>query len=124
MTRAAYPLSWWTLVLACGSASIPLGCTPPAEAMEQDKAKHVAVSAAIGAAVKVANPGMSDLEATGWALLPGLAKEAYDARRGGSGFSFEDLAADAVGAYLGVRGAGWVLELRRDEARLVYRAEF
>lgn len=75
-----------------------------------DKVKHFAVSAALGAAATVATK--SDSKAIALALAPGLAKELYDARKGGSGFSWRDLVADAAGAYLGVKLGGLIIRPR------------
>lgn len=72
-----------------------------------DKAKHLAVSAAISSAARVS--GMSEWGAVGAAMVPGLAKELYDSRRGGSGWSNADLLADLVGAYLGSKIAGLII---------------
>lgn len=71
-----------------------------AQAVEQDKVKHAAVSAVFGA---IAGASMdSKAAAFGIAMVPGLLKEIHDSRKDGSGFSGRDLAADAIGAALGV----------------------
>lgn len=82
-----------------------------AHAVEPDKAKHAGVSAAIAAALTVAcrdteHPVLYALMGT---LGVGLAKELYDSRSGGSGFSRADLGADAVGAAVGAGTTGLII---------------
>lgn len=72
-----------------------------------DKIKHAAVSAALGAGASLIVE--SEAQAVGLALLPGLAKELHDARPGGTGFSAKDMAANAIGAYLGVKLGGLII---------------
>jgi hypothetical protein len=78
----------------CVLALIPFCCG----AVETDNVEHASVSAAIGAIFIVAFQKTDHpmLYAAGATLAIGLAKECYDARSGGSGFSKQDLAADAV----------------------------
>jgi uncharacterized protein YfiM (DUF2279 family) len=73
----------------------------------EDKAKHFGVSAALGVAT-------SQLTADTWsafglALIPGVAKEAYDSQQACNRFSWKDLSWDAVGAYVGVRTGHWLI---------------
>lgn len=68
----------------------------------QDKAKHAAVSFALGVGAQTILPEDKPLAAFGLAMMPGIAKELSDSRAGGSGWSNKDLVADAVGAALGV----------------------
>lgn len=66
-----------------------------------DKPLHAAASfaAAIGATIVIStDPPTAFIIA----MLPGIAKELYDTRSGGSGWSYKDLVADAVGAAAGV----------------------
>jgi putative lipoprotein len=72
-----------------------------------DKPKHLAVSAAMAGAFVAA--GMSERQAFAASLAVGLAKELHDSRRGGSGFSGKDLAADALGAYMGAKLGGVII---------------
>lgn len=68
----------------------------------RDKAKHAAVSFALGAGAGAIMPD-NKTEAFALAMLPGIAKELSDSRKGGSGWSNKDLIADALGAYVGVQ---------------------
>ena len=72
-----------------------------------DKAAHFGVSFALG----VAGSRLSDdtWTAFGLALLPGLAKEVYDAQQDCNRFSWKDMGWNAAGAYVGVRTGNWVL---------------
>ena len=67
-----------------------------------DKVKHFGVSFALGAGAQMILPEDKPVAAFAMAMMPGLAKELSDSRKGGSGFSVKDLAADAAGAALGV----------------------
>lgn len=75
-----------------------------------DKQKHFAVSAALGAGASAITD--SDNAAVALALVPGLAKELYDSRSGGTGFSWRDMVANAAGAYLGVKLGGLIIRPR------------
>lgn len=77
-----------------------------AQGIGRDKYKHAAVSAGLGmvARSQIADPW----RAWAIAMAPGVAKEVYDARKGGTGFSFADLVADGVGAYVGVQLGGLI----------------
>jgi putative lipoprotein len=72
-----------------------------------DKAAHLAGSAMLGAVATIITD--NDQAAFALALAPGFAKEVYDSRRGGTGFSWRDLAADALGAYIGVKFGGLII---------------
>lgn len=82
-----------------------------------DKNKHFAGSAAMGVAATVVfkdseHPVLYPFAAT---IAVGLAKEVYDeVKSGGSGFSYKDLAADALGAALGVSVGNGVLYVTRN----------
>lgn len=72
------------------------------EWLGQDKAKHAAVSFALGAGAQMILPEDKPVAAFALAMMPGIAKELSDSRKGGSGWSNKDLVADAVGAAMGV----------------------
>lgn len=86
-----------------------------------DKAKHLQVSFAAGLLASL--PTNDAGKAFALAMAPGLLKELHDARRGGSGFSGKDLAADALGAGLGV-AVGRSLRLRVTPKSFVVSGEF
>lgn len=101
-----YSIAWWAAMACVSVAAVAvIVATEPAQAQDQwtgpDKAKHVAGSAALGA---VAGVAVTDKQtAFALAMVPGVAKEVHDATRpGGSGWSWKDLAADALGAAVGV----------------------
>ena len=81
----------------------------PAQHLERDKVEHFVTSAAFGALTVAARPDWSTGSQVAVAMLPGLAKELYDSRRSGSGFSAADLVADGLGAYAGVVGWRWLV---------------
>ncbi|MEO5658950.1 MAG: hypothetical protein ABIQ90_04010 [Polaromonas sp.] len=83
----------------------------PAQAqhVEKDKVQHVVVSAGLGVAVAAVKPEWTVGEQFLVAMIPGVLKETYDARQGGTGFSGKDLLADALGAYAGVQGWRWLV---------------
>lgn len=91
---------------------------PSRAALQTDKVVHATVSASLGSMARLVEP--DPVKAWGLAMAPGLAKELYDARRGGTGFSVPDLIADAIGAYVGVRVAG--LAISRN--RITYQRRF
>ena len=72
-----------------------------------DKAAHFGVSAALG----VGASRLTDDTATavGLALIPGLAKELYDAGQDCNRFSWRDMGWNVAGAVLGVGGGYWML---------------
>ena len=72
-----------------------------------DLARHFSISAALAATMD-----------TPLADAVGLYKELEDARPGGSGFSFVDLAADRAGARLGALAVGGAAEQERLQRRL------
>lgn len=75
-----------------------------------DKPKHIAASA-ISAVVTEAlfDKHLAPLERFGVAMIPGVAKELFDMRKGGSGFSGKDLVVDAIGVGLGMGFYGIVI---------------
>ena len=75
-----------------------------------DKPKHVAVSAFSAVVVEsLFAQTLHPVERFGLAMLPGVAKELADMRRGGSGFSSKDLVADAIGVASGMAFHGLVI---------------
>lgn len=72
-----------------------------AHAIGTDTLVHGGVSMAMGVgagAILPADMPQHTLAATGLALVPGLAKEIYDAHQSENRFSWTDLAADALGS--------------------------
>lgn len=73
----------------------------------QDKAKHFAVSAALGAmashaaAQQTHHSSKQAAIGIGLTLSIGAGKELHDGRRGGSGFSWRDMAYNTAGALVG-----------------------
>ena len=75
-----------------------------------DKPKHIAVSAFSAVVVEsVFADSLTPLQRVGLAMVPGVAKELFDMRKGGSGFSGKDLAADLAGVFAGVAYHGLVI---------------
>jgi len=83
-----------------------------------DKGKHFAVSAALGTAS--AMHFEDKWVAFGVAMIPGVLKEVADSSRTNGRFSSKDLAADALGAALGVQLGNWLVTTRG----VGYRAAF
>ena len=83
----------------------------PAQAqhLEKDKVQHIVVSAGLGVVVAAAKPDWTSGDQFLVAMIPGVMKETYDARKGGTGFSGKDLLADAAGAFAGVQGWRWLV---------------
>lgn len=82
----------------------------------EDKKQHFIGSAAMAAVASVAfkdsdHPVLYPFAAS---LSVGLAKELLDSTGGGSGFSYKDLAADALGAALGVAVGNGVIYATRN----------
>ena len=113
MIRAALLL---VLLAAAASAQIPPPSAPPDSVrgvpdawFARDKAMHAGLSFALAAGGGLALRHGLDARtqdaapfAIGTTLALGVVKEVNDERRvGGSGFSWRDLVADAVGALLG-----------------------
>jgi putative lipoprotein len=84
-------------------------CPAQAQHLEKDKVQHIVVSAGFGVVVAAAKPDWTSSEQFLVAMIPGLMKETYDARNGGTGFSAKDLLADAAGAFAGVQGWRWLV---------------
>ncbi len=75
-----------------------------------DKALHFGISAGFGtlSAMHFENKWT----AFGVAMLPGLLKEIHDSGQTGNRFSGKDLAADALGAAVGVQFGHWIVTRR------------
>lgn len=87
----------------------------------QDKLKHAGMSFAFGSIAKSA--GFSDWQAIGLAMIPGTMKELHDSRKG-SGWSNRDMVANAIGAVIGVKDAGWMIRPEGDKITVSYSTEF
>lgn len=99
------------LTIAAGSFAVIMG--PPAshaEPLQLDKIAHASVSATLGSTARI----LVDDPWKAWAIAmaPGLVKELYDSRKGGTGFGVGDLIADGIGAAVGVKVAGLSLKRR------------
>lgn len=97
-------------IVVLGVAALYVACCSNAEAVESDKAKHVAVSAVMAAAATVALEGRTEnpvLYGAAASFVVGAAKEAYDKRHYDANHpkrhtaSNADLVADLVGATAG-----------------------
>ena len=93
-----------------------LVCATAASAQDRwsgdNKPKHIAASAISAVVVEsLFEQTLHPVERFGLAMLPGVAKELYDMRRGGSGsgFSGKDIAADALGVLGGMAFYGLVI---------------
>jgi hypothetical protein len=93
----------------------------PAHSIESDKKMHLGVSFALGFALANQWPN-EPLRAWGVAMVPGLLKEVSD--RGSTGFDGKDLAANAIGAALGVATGRWLVMRSNGTTVVAYRTEF
>ena len=100
------------LFIAAGCAAVLLQA-PAGEAQPigRDKYQHAAGSALLGAVARSQEP--DPLKAWALAMVPGVIKELSDSRPGGTGFSVKDMAANAVGAYIGVKVGGLIFTRNR-----------
>jgi putative lipoprotein len=85
----------------------------------KDKQLHFGVSLALGAAARQLAPN-NELAAFGAAMVPGLVKELIDKSQEGNHFSAKDLVANALGAYVGVKVGGLLIQ----HNRITYTKEF
>lgn len=120
---AGYSIRWWLAMGACAAASLFLGTRDAYAGTDKwtgaDKPKHVMVSAGAGfiAGSLGQELGLTDGQAFAVAMIPGVIKELDDKTRpGGTGWSWKDLAADALGAYVGVKAGGAVLQVGRGQS--------
>jgi hypothetical protein len=93
----------------------------PAHSLESDKKMHAGVSFALGFAMANQWPN-EPLKAWGVAMVPGLLKEVSD--RKGTGFDPKDLAANAIGAALGVATGRWLVLRQNGTTVVAYQTEF
>lgn len=87
-----------------------------------DKRLHLGVSFVIGLAVSQVEP--SKPKAVAWAMVPGLLKEIGDSQEAGNRFSGKDLAANLLGATLGVYTGHWMLKRERDTTTVAWVGRF
>ena len=86
------------LIAACALFAMAAAASAQDRWNGADKPKHFAGSAVSAVVVEgLFAQTLHPVERFGLAMLPGVAKELADMRRGGSGFSAKDLAADALG---------------------------
>ena len=96
------------LTLLAGTAGATSACERGRDDwLGRDKAAHFGASFAFG--VAGSRLTTSPWEAVGLALIPGVAKELYDAGQDCNRFSWKDMAWNAAGAYVGVRTGNWLL---------------
>lgn len=93
-------------LLLCSLAAHAAGDESAARAADRwsgkDKQMHFAISAFAGVAAAQLAPH-NEWAAFGVAMIPGIIKEIGDSQTQGNFFSVKDLAADALGAYVGVK---------------------
>jgi hypothetical protein len=112
-----------TLLIGAAFAALSLsGHATEKKKIPEDKRLHAGASFFIGVAAAHQWPN-EPLKAFGVAMLPGLAKEVLDSR-GGTGFSGKDIAANAIGAALGVATGNWIVSRNNGTTVVAYRTEF
>jgi len=91
--------------------------------LKDDKVLHLGVSFAIGVASGMYFPENKPL-AFGVAMIPCVAKELIDKSK--TGFSKQDLVADAIGAAIGVYTGGFIVSYnhRNNETKVSYNTRF
>lgn len=92
--------------------------TPALANDDSDKLKHFAVSFALGTASGAYFE--NKWTAFGVAMIPGLVKEISDSQKSNNHFSGKDMAANALGAALGVQFGNWIITSRG----LTFRSTF
>ena len=98
------------LIAACALLALTSAASAQDRWTGDDKPKHIAVSAFSAVVVEsVFADSLTPLQRVGLAMVPGVAKELLDMRRGGSGFSGKDIAADFVGVLSGVAYHGLII---------------
>lgn len=103
-----------------GAAFAALSLSGRAE-VPRDKKMHAGVSFVLGMAAAHQFPDRPVL-AWGVAMTPGLLKELSD--KSGTGFSGKDIAANAIGAALGVATTNWLISRSNGTTVVAYRTEF
>lgn len=104
-----------------GAALAALSLSVQATEIPKDKKMHAGVSFLLGMAAAHQFPDRPVL-AWGIAMVPGLLKEVSD--KGGTGFDTKDLAANAIGAALGVATTNWLISRSNGTTVVAYRTEF
>lgn len=92
-----------------------------AHAVDSDKKMHMGVSFVLGFAMANQFPN-EPLKAWGVAMVPGLIKEVGD--RSTTGFDPKDLAANAIGAALGVATGKWMVTRNNGTTQVAYVTQF
>jgi uncharacterized protein YfiM (DUF2279 family) len=116
-------------LLAIGLAALYLTCCTNAQAVEQDKTQHFAISAAMAAAATAALEGRTAhpiIYGIASSFAVGIAKEAYDkAHPKNHTASGADLAADLLGATVGAwAGHGLYVQAGRGNVALGISKDF
>ena len=119
-----YSIAWWAAMTVVSVSSFAaIVASEPANAEDKwtgvDKGQHVAVSAGIGT---VSGLIVKDKwTAFALSMVPGVLKEMYDAQHPKTHTaSFKDLAADAVGAAVGVYTGNCVLRAQSITCRVAF----
>lgn len=112
------------LLTLCAASTVPA----PAQAQDtwngRDKRVHASMSCFFGAG---AAAWQRDSPGKAWliAMVPGALKEATDATTAtGTGWSWKDMAANALGAGLCVHGARLVLSRSEGQAQVTFAVEY
>jgi uncharacterized protein YfiM (DUF2279 family) len=92
------------LMALLGIISLPVNAKPFLQ--QQDKQKHIVGTALIVGISYTITHDLNKSIIIGAGV--GIAKELHDSRNGGSGFSTQDLAADAIGLGLGTIGIKYI----------------
>lgn len=95
-------------------------------AFTRDKQLHLGASAAAGVAAVALFPDRTPIEQFGLAMIPGTLKEANDWRNPSparTGWSWHDMAYNAIGAATGVYLGGLVIAPQRGGLRVAFARE-
>ena len=94
------------------SVAVPAGALSPLRSsalFHEESSTGAAPTYYLGAGVAGSRLTTSPWEAVGLALIPGVAKELYDAGQACNRFSWKDMGWSVAGAVLGVGGGYWML---------------